>query len=64
METSNCLCSCRGAHEDVGSIDLQVTHDVNIITAVRKENVRLVHDNRKLEVRYKGDRTLRVASRL
>lgn len=52
MKTNNCPNSCRGARKDVGTIDLQVTYDANVITAVRKANVRLVHDNRKTEGRF------------
>lgn len=37
--------------KNVGTIDLQVTHDANVITPVRKVNVRLVHNNCKTEVR-------------
>lgn len=32
--------------------NLQLTYDVNIITADRKESVSLVHDNRMMEVRF------------
>lgn len=52
VKTNNFPCSCRGAQKDVGTIDLQVTYDANVITAVRKASVRLVHNNRKTEVRF------------
>lgn len=52
VKTNYFPCSCRGAQKDGGTIDLQVTYDVNVITAVRKGNVRLVHDNLKTEVRF------------
>lgn len=47
----SCPCSCREAKKDFGTIDLQKTHDVNVITTVRKANVRLVHNTCKTEVR-------------
>lgn len=37
---------------NVKAIDLQVTYDGNVITAVRKANEFLVHDDRKAEVRF------------
>lgn len=43
-----------------GAIDLQVTYDTIVITAVRRGNVCLVHENRKTEVRFL--RALHVAS--
>lgn len=33
------------------SVDLQVTHGASVITPIRKANVRLVHNNCKIEVR-------------
>lgn len=52
VKTNNYLCSCRGAHKKVGTIDLQVIHDANVITAFLKANVCLVQGNRKTEVRF------------
>lgn len=60
MKVDNCPCSCRRAHKDVATIELQVTYDTSVITAVRKANARLVHDNRKTEARFL--RILHVAS--
>lgn len=40
------------AQKDVGTIALLVTYDVNFITAVRKADIRLLHDNWKTQVRF------------
>lgn len=34
----------------VGSIDLQMTYNTNVITDVRKANIRLLHNNSKTKV--------------
>lgn len=60
MKVDNCPCSCRRAQKYVATIELQVTYDTSVITAVRKANARLVHDNRKTEARFL--RILHVAS--
>lgn len=46
------------------TINLQVPYDADVITAVRKENVRLVQDYRRTEVCSYGHRTLRMATRV
>lgn len=47
MKTNNYPCSCREAKEDVYTVGLQVTYDADVITSVRKANLRLLHDNHK-----------------
>lgn len=53
-KTNQWPCIFRGTRKDVvtSTIDLHVTYDANVITAVRKKNLRLVHDKRKTEVRF------------
>lgn len=55
-KTNQCQYIFRGSQKDVvtSTIDLHVTYmyDANVITAVRKKNLRLVHDKRKTEVRF------------
>lgn len=53
--------NCRSPEKAVGMIDMQVTYDANITTAVRKVNERLGHSNRKTEEQFL--RALHVASR-
>lgn len=38
--------------KDVDAIDLQLPFDADVVTAVRKANVRLLHDNRMTQVRF------------
>lgn len=52
VKINNCPCSCRRAQKDFGTIDLQMTYDADVITAIRKADVRLVQENRKTEVRF------------
>lgn len=51
MKTNKCQCSCRATDNDVGTIDVQVTYDADVPTAVYKANVRLVQANCRTEVR-------------
>lgn len=53
-KTNHCPCICRRTQKDVitSTIDLHVTYDANVITAVSKNNLRLVHDKRKTKVRF------------
>lgn len=51
VKTNKCQCSCRATENDVGTIDVQVTYDADVPTAVCKANVRLVQANCRTEVR-------------
>lgn len=42
----------KGKQNDVGTIDLRVTCGENVFTAVRKVNIRLLHDNSRTQVRF------------
>lgn len=48
---NNCTCSCRESKKDIGSIDLQMTYDAYVISAVCKTNTCLAHNYCKTEVR-------------
>lgn len=50
----NCFHNCIKAVITCKTVttDLQLIYDTNVITAVRKANLRLVHDNRTMEVRF------------
>lgn len=62
MKTNNCPCSYGEAQEDVDTTDLQVIYDANVITAVNKANIPLLH----LRCKYNSceHRTLQVHTRL
>lgn len=51
----------RQKKKDVGMIDLQVTHDADVNTTIRKANVRLLHANFKYS--SNRHRRLQVASK-
>lgn len=62
VKTNNSPYSCRWTLKDVGPIDLQVNSDANVIAAVNKASVSVVHDNRKTEVRFTREPQLEIPS--
>lgn len=46
-----CQCNCHGA-QYVGTIDIKVTYDTNVITAVHKTNVPTSHDYRRTKAQF------------
>lgn len=61
-KTNNCPWNRRETKKkDVGMIDLQVTHDADVNTTIRKANVRLLHANFKYS--SNRHRRLQVASK-
>lgn len=51
-ENINCPFSCHEAKKADGTIDLHLTYDTKVITAIGRANVCLLHDTRKTGLRF------------